>query len=1303
MAEIKKQFTRIRDFKAIKLKLASPEVIKSWSYGEVTKPETINYRTQKPEKGGLFAEEIFGPSKDWECYCGKYKKIRYKGIVCDKCGVEVTVALVRRERMGHIELASPVSHIWFLRGVPSKISLILDVSVQNLERVIYFASFVVTSVDSALKQATIEQVKEEFKQKKRQLENTYKKEMETIAKATEGNAGKQKELANNLGKLQEALDEKVNSLEQDFNLTIAEIKSITPLAILTEAEYHELSLRYGHIFSAGIGAESIYNLLKKVNVEEEVKKADEDLLTIQGGKRVRALRRVKLLRSLFLNGIKPEWMILTVVPVIPPDLRPMVALDGGRFATSDLNDLYRRVINRNNRLKRLYDLNAPEVISRNEKRMLQEAVDALIDNSARHTKTVVASTGKKRQLKSLADILKGKQGRFRQNLLGKRIDYSGRSVIVVGPNLLLHQCGLPKRMALELFRPFIISQLIAREIVHNIRSANRFIATGDAVIWDILEEVTKEALVLLNRAPTLHRLGIQAFQPVLIEGKAIQLHPLVCTAFNADFDGDQMAVHVPLTEEAKREARELMLASHNLLKPATGDPIAKPDKDIAWGCYYMSLLEEDGDEPKAFSSASEAKLAYHLRKLSPRKKIKVKMKFGRKEEIIETTVGRILINEVFEEKMPFVNEVMDKKKLDAIVKYYLENFGIPETAIFLDKIKVLGFYYITKSGYSWGMDDLPEVKGKGVLIEEGDRQTEEIKSQFNEGLLTQNEKHSKIIELWTKIKDEISVMAKKSLDPNGPVASMINAGARGSWGQLTQMMGMKGLLANPSGEIMELPVKKSFKDGLSVLEYFISTHGSRKGLADTALRTANAGYLTRRLVDVAQDVIIHKEDCGDTEGTVLSKEQSEIIGEPLVKRAYGRVLLSDMKNPKTGKVILKAGETIDEEGARQIEKLEIDNLHVRSVLHCLLRRGICAKCYGHDLAYSRPAQLGAAVGIIAAQSIGEPGTQLTMRTFHTGGVVAGKDITQGLPRVEELFEARPPKQRAFLAEVSGQASVDMAPKETISPEGKVINSVKAGQKSVKIHYLDDESYSYKFTKNDEPKVQEGASIGEGDLLIAKSSGGEIRSKTEGEVSFDGSKLVITRKVDKAIEYVIPSNYQLTVKDGEFVEAGDALTDGHMDLQSLYKYKGREAVEQYLLKEVKHIYFSQGQKLNDKHIEIIIRQMFSRVLIVDAGDTNVLPGEVIEMAELLDENEKVKKEKGKEATFDNLFLGITRVSLSTQSFLSAASFQETARVLINAAVTGKVDPLNGLKENVIIGRLIPAGTGFGKGSAKQSRD
>ncbi len=1146
-----------------------------------------------------------------------------------------------------------------------------------------------------MKNITLEQVKEEFKQKKHQLESVYKKEMEGIAQSAEGNGKKQASLADNLEKMQKTMESKVSTLEEDFNLTVAEIKGIQKMAVISENEYQELAMRYGHIFTAGIGAEAIYALLKETSLDQQIKSIEAELGEAQGGKKIRYTRRIKVMRSLRANGIKPEWMVLTMIPVIPPDLRPMVALDGGRFATSDLNDLYRRVINRNNRLKRLYELNAPEVICRNEKRMLQEAVDSLIDNSARHTKTVVAATGKKRQLKSIADILKGKQGRFRQNLLGKRIDYSGRSVIVVGPKLKIHQCGIPKRMALELFKPFVISQLIKREVVHNIRSANRFIATGDAQVWDILEEVTKNSHVLLNRAPTLHRLGIQAFQPLLIEGKAIQLHPLVCTAFNADFDGDQMAVHVPLTEDAKKEARELMLASRNLLRPSTGEPIARPEKDIAWGCYFMTVMEEPEGRVMAFSNPTEAKLAMNMGIIKLQTKIKVMIGTGKKKEMVETTAGRLIVNDIFPKKMPFQNAVMDKKKLDEVVKFSLENFGIEETAVLLDDIKDLGFTYITKSGYSWGMADLPTLQGKKELVDKGNAEVDEVESQYAEGLLTQNERHSKIIEIWTKIKEDVATLSKQQLDPHGSVSTMINAGARGSWGQLTQMMGRKGLLANPAGEIMELPVKKNFKEGLTVLEYFISTHGSRKGLADTALRTANAGYLTRRLVDVAQDVVVREDDCGDTEGVILTKADSEIIGEPLSRRAFGRVLLSDLKNPKTGRVIMAAGSAVDEPAERLIAELKIDQVHLRSVMKCKMRRGICAKCYGTDLAYNKEIKLGTAVGIMAAQSIGEPGTQLTMRTFHTGGV-AGKDITQGLPRVEELFEARPPKRRAFIAEVAGQASIsNEAPREMMVKEGRKAAILRNSQKVVKINYLDNESFEYKVGKNDVLKVKAGDTVGEGDVLFVKNSGDEIRAKNEGTISIDGHTIMLIRQVNKAMEYAIPSNYQLLVRDNDFVEIGDALTEGHLDLHLLHQYKGRAAVEHYLLKEVKNIYISQGQKLNDKHIEIIIRQMFSRVNITDSGDTNLLPGEIVEMAEVLDENERVKKAKGKEAVFENLFLGITRVSLSTQSFLSAASFQETARVLINAAVTGKIDPLHGLKENVIIGRLIPAGTGFKK--------
>lgn len=1282
------------DFDSIRLRLASPEVIRSWSYGEVSKPETINYRTQKPEKHGLFAEEIFGPSKDWECYCGKYKKIRYKGIICDKCGVEVTHSVVRRERMGHIDLAAPISHIWFLRGVPSKIGAVLDLSIQNLEKVIYFASFLITDVNEDVREQTVEQVKQERKSKQKMIEGEYKRD---ISRLEQKFGNDEKSIKTEITRLEEIRDRKLEELEEDFTIVMEELKEMKPLGIISEQTYHEWSLKYGHVFEANIGAEAVQTMLRRINVEETIKELEEELKSATKTKRTRVMRRLKLLKSLHINAIEPKWMILEALPVIPPDLRPMVPLDGGRFATSDLNDLYRRVINRNNRLKRLFELNAPEVISRNEKRMLQEAVDALIDNSARHSKTVIAATGKKRQLKSLADQLKGKQGRFRQNLLGKRIDYSGRSVIVVGPHLNLDECGIPKKMALELFKPFVISKLIEREYVHNIRSANRFIESDRPETWDILEEITTDAFVLLNRAPTLHRLGIQAFRPKLIEGKAIKVHPLVCDAYNADFDGDQMAVHVPLTEEARAEAREIMLSSKNLLKPAHGGPVATPGKDIAWGIYSITMEtspkpENPTAELKGFASETDALYAAQTGKITWRDWIICRLSNG---ETIVTSPGRILVNSQFPEEIPFMNETMGKKELSNVVKYYLELHGSEMTAKFLDRLKVLGFEHSTRTGYSWGMSDLPVVKGKPALIEEGDNKVREVENYFAQGLLTGSERHSSIIKVWNEIKDRIAEEAKKSLSKTSSASTMIESGARGSWGQMTQMVGMKGLVANPSGEIIELPVKSSFKDGYDVLEFFISSHGVRKGLTDTALRTANAGYLTRRLVDVAQDVVVREVDCGDDAGVVLTKKESDEIGEPLLIRILGRYALSDLKKPGTKKVLVKAGDLITEEHIREIESSgkDLEEAHVRSVMTCHLRRGVCQKCYGYDLAHNKLVKLGTAVGIMAAQSIGEPGTQLTMRTFHTGGV-AGKDITQGLPRVEELFEARTPKQKAIMSEVSGKVAVESVAREIVQAgTGKQILDTRPGQKTVRITHIGVDEEIFVQGKTGEVFVKDGDKVKAGQLLAKKKNGKEIVAPADGLVALKKAGTVtLIYEQQKIREYIIPPGYTLYVKDGDEVQAGDALTDGHLDLQLLFKYKGQDAVQKYLSTEIQFIYASQGQKLNNKHIEIIIRQMFSRVKVADPGDTDLLPGETIEKATFLDANDTV--DKGQQpATCDSLFLGITKISLSTDSWLSSASFQETARVLINAAVTGKIDRLDGLKENVIIGRLIPAGTGY----------
>ena len=1280
------------DFDALALRVASPETIRKWSHGEVTKPETINYRTQKPEKSGLFAEEIFGPTKDWECYCGKYKKIRYKGITCDKCGVEVTHSLVRRDRMGHIELAAPVSHIWFLRSIPSKIGLILDQSIQSLEKVIYFASFIITRVDADGLKEVQEAVKKEQKQKKKQIENEFDQK---LANAKDKGASKAE-----MEELAEERDRKHAALDEDVDAAMSELKDIKMLNIISENRYQELAIRFGHLFDAEIGASAIRSLLERLDLGKTADALDEELKKSKGAKRERLIRRVKLLRSLDKNDIRPEWMVLKSIPVIPPDLRPMVALDGGRFATSDLNDLYRRVINRNNRLKRLMDLNAPEVICRNEKRMLQEAVDALIDNNARASKTVTASTGQRRQLRSLADILKGKQGRFRQNLLGKRVDYSGRSVIVVGPKLSIGECGIPKRMALELFKPFVMAEIIQRELAHNVRSASRFIETNAPEVWDILEELTKTRRVLLNRAPTLHRLGIQAFRPRLVEGKAIRLHPLVCAAFNADFDGDQMAVHLPLTEEAKWEADNLMAAEKNILKPATGSPVATPQQDIALGIYYITKYDEGDTEEvkKYFSNITEAKFAYKSRMITLKERIKVRFDdLSRFEEgegpIIETSIGRIFFNEVLPERLPYYNQAITKKQTSAIIQLLLEFYGQEKTAHVLDRMKSLGFKYVTKSGYSLGMDDFGHVKEKAAILERGDEQVQQVQEQYAQGFLTDSERHAKVLEIWTGVKEEVVGYNKEALDRDGSVFAMIDSGARGSWGQLGQVIGMKGLVASPSGDIIELPVKGNFKEGFDVLEFFISSHGTRKGLSDTALRTANAGYLTRRLVDVSQDVVISGDDCGTDEGSIMTKEHSEKMGQKLSDRVMGRFALEDIKDGR--KTIVKKGEVITEESAREIEKRKIDNISVRTVRRCEMVKGVCIKCYGYDLSSNSVAEEGLAAGIIAAQSIGEPGTQLTMRTFHLGGIAGGGDITQGLPRVEELFEARNPKRKAVLSEVAGTIEIEDADGKVItSPTGRKIFEGRRGQKIIKVHFEGMDEIRVRVKRGDDVKVKPGDKVKKGDLLLVRgTSGEEINAEYAGSIEKDGKELVLTYEGRHTKEYIVQMGYKLWVKDGDTVEKGEQLTEGSIELQELFRLRGREAVQDYILEEIQDIYASQGQRLNDKHVEVIIRQMFSRVYIEDAGDTDLLPGETVEKSQLLVANKAAKAEKKKEATGRELFLGISKVSLSTQSFLSAASFQETSKVLINAAITGKIDHLDGLKENVIIGRLIPAGTGY----------
>lgn len=1183
--------TKVSDFTGVRIKLASPQEISEWSRGEVTKPETINYRTQRYEKDGLFDERIFGPSKDWECYCGKYKRIRYKGIVCDKCGVEVTRSSVRRERMGHIKLAVPVSHIWFLRGVPSKIGLALGMSPQELEKVIYFSSYIILSVDEAEREKALLQLEQEFKNKQKEL-----------------------------GKLEgSARDKKLEELKGVYRSAKEEIKGLEKLSIISELEYFNLSSRYGQVFTASIGAEAIRRVLEDLDMEGEIKRLKAELESEETIDKKRILKRIKLFRGFINAELKLSWMLPTMIPVIPPDLRPMVALDGGRFATSDLNDLYRRIINRNNRLKRLIEIGAPEVITRNEKRMLQEAVDALFDNSARRGQvSVTASTGQRRALRSLADTLKGKQGRFRQNLLGKRVDYSGRSVIVVGPKLKLHQCGIPKKMALELFKPFIINKLIERELAYNVRNAGKMVDAEHEKSYEILDEIISHHFVMLNRAPTLHRLSIQAFQPVLIEGKAIQIHPMVCSAFNADFDGDQMAVHVPLTDRARQECKDLMLSTNNLLKPASGEPITTPTLDMVLGCYYIThILAGAKGEGKIFSTFDEAILAHELGIVDVRAKIKV----AYKGQILETSVGRIRLNEIVPEELRFINEEMTKKELKGLVAKVLATVGLAETAKFVDKIKDLGFASVTKSGISWGMGDLNVPGRKQEILRAAEGKVETVKQQYNMGLLTEEERKGQVIEIWNDSKNKITDAVRESIDKEGSVYSMVYSKARGSEAVVVQMAGMKGLMAGPTGETIELPIKSCYKEGLNVLEYFISTHGARKGMADTALRTATAGYLTRRLVDVSQDIIVREADCKDKEGVIIYKEDSDRIGQSFVNRIVGRVLAEDIVDPKTGEVVVKKGNLVTKEQGALLEKVSITQARIRSAITCKTLRGVCQKCYGLDLGRGDLVQVGQAVGIVAAQAIGEPGTQLTMRTFHIGGV-AGSDITQGLPRVVELFEARPPKGESIIAEVDGK-----------------VTDIEATDKTISI------------------KIE----------------------------SQDGKK--------KVEEYQIPAGSTLKVAKGDLVGKGTKLNEGNIELKNLYKTMGWEAVHRYIIQEIQEIYASQGEGISDKHIEIIVRQMFSRIVIDESGDTTFMGGDIIEKDQFAEVNAQMKEKGQEEATGERILLGITKVALSTESFLSAASFQETARILINAAVEGKEDKLRGLKENVILGKLIPAGTGY----------
>jgi len=1254
-------------FNAIAISVASPEQMLSWSHGEVKKPETINYRTQKPERDGLFCEKIFGPTKNWECYCGKYKRIRYKGVICEKCGVEVTRSAVRRERMAHIKLAVPVTHIWFLRSTPSRIGLLLDLPVKTIEQVVYFASYIVTEIDNDSKLEAMEQLKGEYAKFKKGLQTEFKEQEAEIKKADLTDAKKKKQLekleTEKVGKIEELAEQNQTAKEDLANLSVG--------SVISELQYRDLSMKFGHIFKAGIGAEAIREIIENMKYEEKIKELNVDLKKATGQKKKKLIKRTKLMSSLLKRDIKPEWMVLSVLPVIPPDLRPMVQLDGGRFAASDLNDLYRRVINRNNRLKRLIAIGAPEVICRNEKRMLQEAVDTLLNNSARQGKTVFSS-GDKRKLRSLSDMLKGKQGRFRQNLLGKRVDYSGRSVIVVGPHLKLDNCGLPKTMALELFKPFVTGRLIDDGYAHNIKSAEKLITQQKKEVWDILEQVTRDRYVLLNRAPTLHRLGIQAFKPVLIEGKAIQIHPLVCAAFNADFDGDQMAVHVPLSAAAQKEAGELIASSANLLKPSAGDAIVTPSQDMIMGCYYItSMFEGKKGEGMAFADEKDALLAYENGFVHLQAIVKVRIN----GEIVETSVGRIKFNQALPEEYPYTNSTFKKKHFSNIIREVYANYGIKEAAQMADRFKDIGFEFATLSGLTISTKDMIIPKVKDEIIEESSEKVRKINNLYWKGLVSDEERYVNTIKVWNQAKANISKELMGVYEKENDIYYMVDSGARGNWGQITQLCGMKGLVANPAGKTIEIPVKSNLKEGFNILEYFIATHGGRKGKSDTALKTAEAGYLTRRLVDAVQDIIIKDVDCGTKAVHVVTRQESEEIGEEFENRIFGRVLSETVKDTKTGKVIAKKGAEIDHNTLDKISAGDVEQVTIRSVINCQTINGICQKCYGRDLGLNKPIAIGTAVGIIAAQSIGEPGTQLTMRTFHMGGVAEGSDITQGLTRVEELFEARAPKTPALLSDVSGLAKV--------KHKGKITEVHIATDEPVEKGYAI-EGLKAKVKKGDKVKANE---------VLAEEKDGKVHVEADEDCTvLSVKKSQITVKTDNPATkvYKVPRSKTLKVKSGDLVAPGQALTIGHINLRELLKLTDIYTVQKYIITEVQSIYTSQGQTINDKHLETIARQMLSKIKVSEPGDAKLLPGEIINVQEFEHLRKEAKELKKTPPEGERLLLGLTRIALHTHSWLSAASFQETIRVLVEASTTKKVDYLTGLKENVIIGKLIPAG-------------
>jgi DNA-directed RNA polymerase subunit beta' len=1519
----------VKNFDAIRISLASPEKIREWSYGEVTKPETINYRTLRPERDGLFCERIFGPTKDWECACGKYKRVRYKGIVCDKCGVEVAPSRVRRERMGHIELASPVSHIWYVKGVPSRLGLLLNISPRHLERVLYFAQYIVTNVNEDARSRAIQRHERELQMRLTRIDNEVADNMNSLESRLESALGAldeeeegqireldeqineqsstsiaeaqtlqtwlstrvgqkaseakklswsdqavfevgevisrdheiiindlvqdrlnelqresdekkndirmlmgakrehvRRDLGVQLDELRQSVEEKKDRIRVSMERDLDELKTLEERMLLTENRYRELADKWGNVFTAGMGAEAVRDIVAKVDLDKLTKELRREIRTTRSKqRRKKAAKRLRVVENFRKSGYRPdgnnaepnrpEWMVLTALPVIPPDLRPMVQLDGGRFATSDLNDLYRRVINRNNRLRRLMELGAPDVIVRNEKRMLQEAVDSLVDNGRRGR--AVSRSGK-RKLKSLSDLLKGKQGRFRRNLLGKRVDYSGRSVIVIGPTLKLYQCGLPKKMALELFKPFVMRRLVEENFAHNIKSAKRMVDRFSPEVWDVLEEICRERPVLLNRAPTLHRLGIQAFEVVLVEGSAINLHPLTCAAFNADFDGDQMAVHVPLSEQAVKEARELMLASKNLLKPSSGDPIVGPSKDMVMGVYYLTVVEprrkqrvspyngngangangasrngangkngHDEEYLPAFATMDEAEYAYDMGIIKLREPIRVwftnkfdqmplsdlalgselmadkgegaglsdralealqnfgiesvgqlmdhftrgeaKMieaipNFGPAamnetrealrvlgmlganwpaDRLITTTVGRIIFNRHLPEQLWYVNDVLDRKGVDAVVARCYKHLGRDVTAEVVDNIKDMGFKYATRSGITIAVSDIQVPEVKAEILDRTTREVELSETQYRRGLITSEEQYNKIVELWTRATDEVTDAVKSLLSPVHGLGAMAQSGAtKGGINPIRQLAGMRGLMADPNGRIIPLPIRSNFREGLTALEYFLSTHGARKGLADTALRTADAGYLTRRLVDVAQDVIITEEDCGTTTGIWIDAAHAKSVGQTFQDRITGRFLAGDISDPKTGEVLLPANSLLDEAALATIARNDIKRAFVRSALTCESRFGLCQKCYGEDLARGGLIRMGEAVGIIAAQSIGEPGTQLTLRTFHTGGVAGADDITQGLPRVEELFEARNPKGEAVIAEMDGTVDIYW--------EGEV-RMLKVSNTELKNRAVDIPA-DYALLVSDGDRVQEDtvialppgvdpSAIQEAALAaedgeepesvgIVAGMGGEIFLEVQ-----DGGSVIgtIRREETNVWEVDIPANARLRVEKGAEVKAGDQLTEGAKNPKEILRIQGREACQIYLLEEVQKVYRSQGVGIHDKHIEVVLRQLLRRIMIRATGDTDLLPGELVDRFVFEDINNEIVGQGGKPARGEPIVLGLTKAALNTESFLAAASFQETTRVLTEAAIRGQQDDLRGLKENVIIGKLIPVGTGF----------